>query len=69
VRELYLDDLDCRVRWIDFAGVAPARLFLYGLGRTGASDFAHIAVHPRLYGHLIPSVDTPAFRQGRKGNP
>jgi pimeloyl-ACP methyl ester carboxylesterase len=57
MRELYLEDLGCRVRWIDFPGATPARLFIHGLGCTGASDFAHIAAHPRLYGHRSLLID------------
>jgi pimeloyl-ACP methyl ester carboxylesterase len=57
MRELYLEDLGCRVRWIDFPGATPARLFIHGLGCAGASDFAHIAAHPRLYGHRSLLID------------
>ena len=61
MRELYLEDLGCRVRWLDFPGAAPARLFIHGLGCTGASDFAHIAAHPRLYGHRSLLIDLLGF--------
>jgi len=61
MRELFLEDLGCRVRWIDFTGATPARLFIHGLGCAGASDFAHIAAHPRLYGHRSLLIDLLGF--------
>ncbi|MFJ3903571.1 alpha/beta fold hydrolase [Streptomyces sp. NPDC090025] len=58
MRELFLTEARGFVRWLDLpggagqdtAGGAPARVFVHGLGCTGASDFAHIAVHPALPG-------------------
>ena len=61
MRELLLDDLDARIRWIEFPGREPARVFIHGLGCTGASDFADIAAHPRLTGRRSILIDLLGF--------
>ncbi|WP_309053931.1 alpha/beta hydrolase [Streptomyces sp.] len=57
MRELYLEDERAHIRWIDLPGEGPVRVFVHGLGCTGASDFAHIATHPALGGGRALLVD------------
>ena len=61
MRELHLKGIDAWLRWIEFPGNAPARVFLHGLGCTGASDFAHVAAHPLLVGGRSVLVDLMGF--------
>ncbi|MEV6330059.1 alpha/beta fold hydrolase [Streptomyces sp. NPDC051909] len=63
MRELFLAEAGGHVRWIDLPGTGegPARVFVHGLGCTGASDFAHIAVHPALAGRRSLLVDLLGF--------
>ena len=42
-------------------GREPARVFIHGLGCTGASDFAHIAVHPLVTGRRSILIDLLGF--------
>lgn len=57
MRELFLTDVRAHIRWIELPGEGPVRVFLHGLGCTGASDFAHIATHPALRGGHALLVD------------
>jgi pimeloyl-ACP methyl ester carboxylesterase len=61
MRELFLQDIDAWMRWIEFLGKEPARVFIHGLGGAGAADFAHIAAHPRLAGQRSVLVDLLGF--------
>ncbi|WP_435058634.1 alpha/beta fold hydrolase [Streptomyces sp. bgisy060] len=57
MRELFLAEERAHIRWIDMPGEGPVRVFLHGLGCTGASDFAHVATHPALGGGRALLVD------------
>ncbi|MEU7116787.1 alpha/beta hydrolase [Streptomyces sp. NPDC046182] len=57
MRELFLADVRAHIRWIELPGEGPVRVFLHGLGCTGASDFAHVATHPALRGGSALLVD------------
>ncbi|MGW4164670.1 alpha/beta fold hydrolase [Streptomyces sp. NPDC004788] len=66
MRELYLAEVGACVRWLDLPGAqeeddGPARVFVHGLGCTGASDFAHVAVHPALPRRRSLLVDLLGF--------
>jgi pimeloyl-ACP methyl ester carboxylesterase len=52
------------IRWIDVPAdathtAAPARVFIHGLGGTGAAGFGNIAPHPVLAGPRSVIVDLP----------
>lgn len=61
MRELFLEDERAYVRWIDLPGDGPVRVFVHGLGCTGASDFAHVAARPALGGGRALLVDLLGF--------
>ncbi|WP_137991543.1 alpha/beta fold hydrolase [Streptomyces vilmorinianum] len=62
MRELFLTDAQAYIRWIELpGGDGPARVYLHGLGCTGASDFAHIATRPSLGGGPALLVDLLGF--------
>ncbi|MBT2438603.1 alpha/beta hydrolase [Streptomyces sp. ISL-36] len=61
MRELFLTDAQAHIRWIEMPGEGPVRVFLHGLGCTGASDFAHIATHSALPGGSALLVDLLGF--------
>ena len=47
-----------RIRWVDVPGDrSPARLFVHGLGASGAHHFAAVLAHPALAGHRSLVVD------------
>jgi pimeloyl-ACP methyl ester carboxylesterase len=47
------------IRWLDVPGSGPTRVFLHGLGGTGAAAFGDIAPHPALTGRRSLIVDMP----------
>ena len=59
MRELAFDDRGSMVRWLDLPGRLPARVFLHGLGGTGAAVFGEVAGHPALGRHRTLVVDLP----------
>lgn len=61
MRQLYLENLDAHLRYLDLPGRAPARVFIHGLGTAGAADFPEIAAHPSLAGHRSILVDLLGF--------
>ncbi|MFD8978807.1 alpha/beta fold hydrolase [Streptomyces sp. NPDC059564] len=46
-----------RIRWVEFPGEGPARVYLHGLGSTSPAYFAASAVHPLLAGRRSLLVD------------
>ncbi|MFF5444578.1 alpha/beta fold hydrolase [Streptomyces sp. NPDC012888] len=46
-----------RIRWVEFPGPGPARVYLHGLGATAPAYFAAGAVHPLLAGRRSLLVD------------
>ncbi len=46
-----------RIRWIDVPGGGPPRLFVHGLGASGAHHFAAALAHPLLVGRRSVVVD------------
>jgi pimeloyl-ACP methyl ester carboxylesterase len=46
-----------RMRWVEFPGREPARVYVHGLGATSAAYFAEAAVHPLLAGRRSLLVD------------
>ncbi|WP_369355512.1 alpha/beta fold hydrolase [Streptomyces sp. cg2] len=46
-----------RIRWVEFPGREPARVYVHGLGATSPAYFAEIAVHPLLAGHRSILID------------
>lgn len=46
-----------RIRWVEFPGEEPARVYLHGLGSTAPAYFAASAVHPRLAGRRSLLLD------------
>ncbi|MET9954294.1 alpha/beta fold hydrolase [Streptomyces sp. NPDC006339] len=63
MRELFLAEAPGYVRWIDLpgGGRGRARVYVHGLGCTGASDFAQVAVRPELAGRRSLLVDLLGF--------
>ncbi|SDJ62405.1 alpha/beta fold hydrolase [Streptomyces indicus] len=61
MRELYLPDTGAWIRWIQLnptaSGAGPARVYVHGLGCSGASDFAEITTHAPLAGRTSLLVD------------
>ena len=58
MRELVFDRAGSMVRWYDLPGRLPARVFIHGLGGTGAA-FGGVAGHPALGGHRSLVIDLP----------
>ncbi|MFG3437133.1 alpha/beta fold hydrolase [Nonomuraea sp. NPDC047897] len=50
-----------RIRWVEIAGVEPARVFVHGLGASSAPYFAPAAAHPALAGHRSLLIDMLGF--------
>ncbi|WP_329153775.1 alpha/beta hydrolase [Streptomyces sp. NBC_01456] len=46
-----------RIRWVEFPGREPSRVYVHGLGATSPAYFAEIAVHPALAGHRSLLID------------
>lgn len=46
-----------RIRWVEFQGQEPARVYIHGLGATSLAYFAEVAAHPMLAGHRSLLVD------------
>jgi pimeloyl-ACP methyl ester carboxylesterase len=61
VRACYLAAADAYLRYFDFPGREPVRVYLPGLGGSGAAAFAHVAAHPVLAGHRSLLVDFLGF--------
>jgi len=59
MRELVFDDGGSTVRWTDVSGRLPARVFIHGLGGTGAAVYGDFASDPALGGHRSLVVDLP----------
>src|SRR5215218_6817157 len=59
MRELAFDARGSAVRWTDVPGRAPARVFIHGLGGTGAGIFGDVAHAPALGGHRSLVIDLP----------
>ncbi|MFI6944122.1 alpha/beta fold hydrolase [Streptomyces sp. NPDC050418] len=61
VRELFLPAAGARIRWIllnpGARDAGPARVFVHGLGCSGASDFAEVATRAPLDGRMSVLVD------------
>jgi pimeloyl-ACP methyl ester carboxylesterase len=61
MREVAFDRDGSMVRWMDLPGRLPARVFVHGLGSTGAWVFGEVAPDPRLGGHRSIVIDLPGF--------
>ncbi|MFB6619310.1 alpha/beta fold hydrolase [Streptomyces sp. NPDC056367] len=48
---------DDRIRWVEFPGEEPARVYVHGLGATAPAYFAASATHPLLAGRRSLLVD------------
>lgn len=48
---------DDRIRWVEFPGREPSRVYVHGLGATSPAYFAEVAVHPALAGHRSLLID------------
>lgn len=59
MHEVAFDAQGSMVRWTDVPGSLPARVFVHGLGGTGAATFGEVATDPRLGGHRSIVVDLP----------
>jgi pimeloyl-ACP methyl ester carboxylesterase len=59
MRETSFDARGSMVRWIDSPGHEPARVFVHGLGGTGAATFGDVASDPRLAGNRTLVLDLP----------
>jgi pimeloyl-ACP methyl ester carboxylesterase len=59
MHELAFDEHGSQVRWTDVPGRLPARVFVHGLGGTGAATFGNVATDPRLGNHRSIVVDLP----------
>lgn len=59
MRELVFDHVGSMVRWYELPGRLPARLFVHGLGGSGAGVFGGVAGHPSLNGHRTLVLDLP----------
>ncbi|MFJ5924555.1 alpha/beta fold hydrolase [Kitasatospora sp. NPDC092948] len=46
-----------RMRWVEFEGAEPARVYVHGLGSSAPAYFAAAAVHPLLAGRRSLLVD------------
>ncbi len=46
-----------RIRWVEFPGREPVRVYVHGLGATSPGYFAEVAVDPLLAGHRSLLVD------------
>jgi pimeloyl-ACP methyl ester carboxylesterase len=59
MHEVAFDARGSKVRWTDVPGRLPARVFVHGLGGTGAAIFGDIATDARLGGNRAIVVDLP----------
>lgn len=59
MHEVAFDAQGSKIRWTDIAGSLPARVFVHGLGGTGAAIFGEVATDPRLGGHRSIVLDLP----------
>lgn len=59
MHERAFDAQGSMVRWTDVPGSVPARVFVHGLGGTGAATFGEVATDPRLGGHRSILIDLP----------
>ena len=57
--EVAFDARGSMLRWMEVPGRTPARVFLHGLGGTGAAILGGSALDPRLGGHRTLVVDLP----------
>lgn len=53
------DDHGSRVRWTDFPGSLPARVFVHGLGSNGMAVFGRYMGRPELGGRRSLVIDLP----------
>jgi pimeloyl-ACP methyl ester carboxylesterase len=49
------------IRWVEFPGISPARVYLHGLGSISMPYFAPTAAHPCLAGHRSLLLDLLGF--------
>ncbi len=57
VKEYYIHELNCRMRYYDFPGNDIPILFLHGLGCAGSFDYPQVAAQRELEGHRRILVD------------
>ena len=56
VKEYYIHELNCRMRYYDFPGNDIPILFLHGLGCAGSFDYPQVAVQREL--DIVTSLKT-----------
>ena len=57
MKEYYIHELNCRMRYYDFPGNDIPILFLHGLGCAGSFDYPQVAAQRELEGHRRILVD------------
>ena len=57
VKEYYIHELNCRMRYYDFPGNDIPILFLHGLGCAGSFDYPQVVAQRELEGHRRILVD------------
>ncbi len=57
MKEYYIDELNCRMRYCDFPGDDTPILFFHGLGCAGSFDYSQVAAQRALAGHRRILVD------------
>jgi pimeloyl-ACP methyl ester carboxylesterase len=67
MHEVVFDAQGSMARWTDVPGALPARVFVHGLGGTGAATFGEVATDPRLGGRRSIVIDLPGH--GRSDRP
>lgn len=57
MRDAVVTDAGDRIRWVEWPGEEPSRVYVHGLGATSAAYFTAVAVHPLLAGRRSLFVD------------
>lgn len=57
MRDAVVTDAGDRIRWVEWPGEEPSRVYVHGLGATSAAYFTAVAVHPLLAGRRSLLVD------------